>query len=70
MSKLIVGSEHDMERGIAEIIKLAKLKGKKTITLCFPSESLWDIFQEELKKEIIESKVTIPINVEAEVIIL
>jgi hypothetical protein len=70
MSKFIISSEGDIERSITEIVKLAKMKGNKKLTLVLPSEGLWQVFKSSLQEELLADDVPKPVNIDADVIIL
>ena len=49
--KFMVDSEGDVEFAIQHCMELASLKGKKFVTLAFPSSGMYEIFLKNLHRE-------------------
>jgi len=62
---IFIESEGDIQLGVKHCGELAKMKGKKFITLVFPSELLYKVFMDDLVLEF-EQDNKLPSNVDIE----
>ena len=69
MTNIYIDNEGDMENGIVQCIELARLKGKKYITLAFPSTFMHQVFMVNLCVGM-EEDGTLPNNVNIEATIV
>ena len=68
--KMIIKCEEDIEWGVGELIKLAKLPGNKKVTLSFPSEVIHEIFVKDLREGFLNDEdVPSNVNIDADVIV-
>jgi hypothetical protein len=70
MTNLYIESEGDMEYGVEHCVELAKLEGKKFITLAFPSKFVYQVFMHNLV-DVLESDNSLPdvVDIEATIVI-
>lgn len=70
LTNLYIDNEGDMERGISQCMELAKLKGKKFITLAFPSDFMHRVFMVNLCN-LMDSDKSCPdsVNIEATIVL-
>jgi hypothetical protein len=62
---IFIESEGDIQLGVKHCSELAKMRGKKFITLVFPSELLYKVFMNDLVLEF-EQDNNLPGNVDIE----
>jgi len=70
MTNIYIDNEGDMETGIVQVMELAKLKGKKFVTLAFPSDFMHKVFMGNLCS-LMEEDGSMPknVNIEATIVI-
>ena len=69
--EMIIKCEEDIEWSIKELVKLAKLPGKKKVLLTFPSEIVYSVFIKDLQEEFLHTEdVPSNVNIDADVIVL
>ena len=70
MTNIYIDNEGDMETGIVTVMELAKLRGKKFITLAFPSDFMRKVFMVNLCT-LMEEDGSMPnnVNIEATIVI-
>jgi hypothetical protein len=68
--KLIINCEEDIERGVNELVKLAKLPGRKKVRISFPSELIHEVFCRNLHQGFLENDVPSDVNIRADIIVL
>ena len=70
MTNLFIENEGDMEYGIEHMITLSKLKGRKNITLGFPSAALYKIFMTNLHQNMLDDNdVPVFLDLEATIVL-
>jgi hypothetical protein len=70
MTNIYIDNEGDMENGIVQVMELAKLKGRKFVTLAFPSDFMHKVFMVNLCN-LMEEDGSVPknVNIEATIVI-
>ncbi len=70
MTNIYIDNEGDMETGIVQMMELAKLKGKKFVTLAFPSDFMHKVFMINLC-DLMESDNSMPddVNIQATIVL-
>ena len=70
MTSIYIESEGDIEDTIKYCRSLAKIKGRKHITLAFPSKLLYTVFINNLHTDLLKDKdVPDSVNIECDVIL-
>jgi hypothetical protein len=69
VTNIYIDNEGDMETGIVQVMELAKLRGKKFITLAFPSDFMHKVFMVNLCS-LMEEDGSMPDNVNIEATIV
>jgi len=70
MTNMYIESEGDMEYGIEHCTHLAKMRGRKYITLAFPSELMYKVFMENFHlKMMLSDDIPDDVNIVATVVL-
>ena len=69
MAHIVIENEGDLEFGITHCTELAKLKGKKYMTLHFPSEFMFKLFLDNLYANFLIHNVPKDVDIDVQVII-
>jgi hypothetical protein len=70
MTSIYIESEGDIEDTIKQCKSLAKIDGRKHITLAFPSKFLYTVFINNLHTDLLKDKSIPPsVNIECDVIL-
>lgn len=64
MMKLIITNEGDMEYGIDRLAELAKMTGRTTAILSFPTEKMKKVFLKNTAQEFARRGISRPINLD------
>jgi hypothetical protein len=69
MANIVIENEGDLEFGITHCTELARMKGKKFMTLHFPSEFMFKLFLDNLYINFAKNNVPTDVDIDVQVII-